>query len=440
MSTTSPALDAPSGSALTTLGRSVIIQTLIKNCTCLADVAYMRCYAEVEVCLKTRNRTIVILFSLALSFSVSRAGAETTHGGTISSDETWTLADSPHRVVSGLSVTGKVTIEPGATVTINAETAIGAFGSGSIWAVGTPDKPIRFKSYSGWQAITLMAEVPSEFRYCHFSGEGSVFAYTSSPLSSPSHLFQHCLFQNAEGLQLVRSSARVLNSMFTGRHDAIVVTISSEYENELPTIRHNAMKDGGIALQSYDAVDCGGVPFIQDNRITGSCTGLKVYNQGPIYGLVISDCSFNCATGISLEGGAVVDLTVQQCDIAPSGSVTVGGVLGSGTRNFANNYWGVTNAALVDASLFAGALDEAAFTPFATNSCFRQADVDGSAFGNATGLEDATLVKEHLVGLRQLSAAQQEIADVDNDGDVDVRDALMIESFVKGTLWRLPVR
>lgn len=201
------------------------------------------------------------------------------------------------------------------------------------------------------------------------------------------------------------------------------------------------MKGGGIYLVFDSDTNCGGEPFIQDNRITGASSGIGIYSYGgSCAGLVISDCDFNCPTGICFETGGDIDLTVQRCDLAPAGSASVGGVPGSGTLDFANNYWGVTNSVLVDARLFGGALGESAFTPFATNSFFRQADVDGSTSGNATGQEDATLVKEHLVGLRQLSPEQQQTADVDNDGDVDVRDALMIESFVKGTLWRLPAR
>lgn len=201
------------------------------------------------------------------------------------------------------------------------------------------------------------------------------------------------------------------------------------------------MKGGGIHLVVGSDVNCGEEPFIQDNRITGGSSGIGIESYGgSCAGLVISDCDINCPTGICFETGGDVDLTVQRCDLAPAGSVSVGGLLGSGTLDFANNYWGVTNSAAIDAKVFGGALDESAFTPFATNSFFRQADVDGSAFGNATGQEDATLVKEHIVGLRQLTPEQQQTADVDNDSDVDVRDALMIESFVKGTLWRLPVR
>ncbi len=402
------------------------------------------CTAEEEVCLKTRNRKILILFSFALSLSVGRVWAETTHGGTISNEETWTLADSPHRVVSWLTLTGKVTIEPGATVTINEPGMLGVTGSGSLWAVGTPDKPIRFTSMMPGNYISIDAVSPSEFRYCHFSGVGNVSVNPPATVPDrPSHLFQHCLFQTDVGLYLNRSATRVLNSTFVSLIEGIYVTVGNSSANEIPTIRHNVIKGGGIIMYAVQGgAECGGEPFIQDNRITGKASlGIYTDTYAPINGLVIADCSFDCASSsISKLGNGNVELTVQGCDLVPQVTVEPGSALGSSTFHFANNYWGVTNAALVDARLFAGALDEAAFTPFATNSCFRQADVDGSAFGNATGLEDATLVKEHLVGLRQLSAAQQEIADVDNDGDVDVRDALMIESFVKGTLWRLPVR
>lgn len=397
--------------------------------------------------LKTRIRKT--LFVLALVVPVGCALSDTAHTGTLSADETWSLAGSPHRIQGGLKVQAKVTIEAGAAVMVEDQSDFTVTGPGSIWAVGTPDQPIRFTFAPRWEAFVVDAVVPSEFRYCHFFRGGTIRVKAPASLERPSHLFQHCLFCNDGGMAITRSPVRVLNSSVVARSSfAFFIDLSSSSAAEMPTIRHNAMRGGGIGLMlSSGSVDCGSEPFIQDNRIvdlTKSAIAISLGENSTISGLAISDCSLNCSSGIDVGypywGGASVNLTVQRCDLTSVSCSLQGYSSLSGTFAFTNNYWGVTNSASIAANVFGGALPSSAYTPFATNSFFRQADVDGSAFGNATGQEDAELVKQHLVGSRQLSPAQLKTADVDNDGDVDVRDALMIESFVKGSLWRLPVR
>lgn len=46
------------------------------------------------------------------------SGPGTDHGASITSDETWTAADSPHRITTGITITATVTIEPCAVVLI----------------------------------------------------------------------------------------------------------------------------------------------------------------------------------------------------------------------------------------------------------------------------------------------------------------------------------
>lgn len=398
--------------------------------------------------MKTRIRKT--LFVLALVVPVGCALSDTVHTGTLSADETWTLAGSPHRIPNGLTVQAKVTIEAGASVMVEDASAFIVTGSGSIWAVGDPDQPIRFTFSTTWEPVTVDAVVPSEFRYCHFLGSRPILLKAPASIERPSHLFQHCLFRNDVGMAIMRSPVRVLNSVVVARSNscALAIDLTSSNADEMPTIRHNAIRGNGIFLMlASGSADCGGEPFIQDNRISESSAPAIMISLGEnstISGLAISDCSLNSSSGIDVGypywGGAYVNLTVQRCDLTSVSCSLQGYSSLSGTFAFANNYWGVTNSASIAANVFGGALPSSAYAPCATNSFFRQADVDGSAFGNATGQEDADLVKQYLVGLRQLTSEQLITADVDNDGDVDVRDALMIESFVKGTLWRLPER
>ncbi|MDD5705355.1 MAG: hypothetical protein PHR35_05480 [Kiritimatiellae bacterium] len=381
--------------------------------------------------MKKRNRIALSLLSLCLLSAASPAA--TYHGGTISADETWTLAGSPHIINSSLRVEAKVTVEAG--VTVEMHTYVLVLPPGSIVAVGSPYKPIEFKGNQ--YDVSIESDVVSEFRYCHFQNLLEIALWPiwadPDPIPSASHLFQHCLFLggiNSAGVIISLSPSRILNCTFlNNRRGAICVYMSFMTANAIPTIRNNTIIGPGIAI--LEDGNCWNEPFIQDNHVTGPY-GIRL--DGPaIEGLLVKNCSFNCVTGIVNESASHIDLTLEGCDLT-----SVAGVLPSGTFVLINNWWGTTNSTEIDTRIFGGALDESAFMPCATNSCFQQADVDGSAAGNATGQEDATMVKEHIVGLRQLTPEQQAIADVDHDNDVDLRDALMIESFVKGTLWRLP--
>jgi hypothetical protein len=67
-------------------------------------------------------------------------GTGTDHAYALDGTETWTAADSPHRIASGMQVTGKLTIEGCATVLVS-----GAIGvRGELFAKGTATKPIVF--------------------------------------------------------------------------------------------------------------------------------------------------------------------------------------------------------------------------------------------------------------------------------------------------------
>ncbi|MDD5705353.1 MAG: right-handed parallel beta-helix repeat-containing protein [Kiritimatiellae bacterium] len=377
--------------------------------------------------MKKRNRTALSLLSLCLLSAASPA--ETYHSGTVSADETWTLAGSPHIVNDQLYLNAKVTVEPEVTVVTWADVHV--YEHGSILAIGLPDKPIRFGSYH--YNMHIWSETPSVFRYCRFLNFDTI--YFLDAMLSASHLFQHCSFQGGGQYGAVNvwaSPVRVLNCTFLHNSGpAIVIGLYDMTPDLLPTIRNNAIIGPGIEIQGNNG-SAWNEPIIQDNHVTGPY-GIRL-TMDSVQGLLIKNCRFNCPTGIVNECVSSLDVTVAGCDLAS----VAGPMPLSGNLVLTNNWWGTTNSAEIGARIFGGSLDESAFMPCATKSCFQQADVDGSAGGNATGQEDATMVKEHIVGLRQLTPEQQTIADVDNDNDVDLRDALMIESFVKGTLWRLP--
>jgi hypothetical protein len=103
-----------------------------------------------------------------------------------------------------------------------------------------------------------------------------------------------------------------------------------------------------------------------------------------------------------------------------------------------NCWWGTTDMSVISNRLSVWRLSTNTVIPLATSNFFPQADVDLSDNNNATAQADADLVKQSLVGLTNLTPAQITRADVDRDGTVTLRDALMIESYVNGLIWKLP--
>jgi hypothetical protein len=95
------------------------------------------------------------------------AGAGTTHSGTISADETWTAAGSPHKVTFDLSILANVTVEPCAQVLVGKgyEIRVGSSSAaGSLVAHGTSEvvngvrdvRPVNFDAADpagGWASL-----------------------------------------------------------------------------------------------------------------------------------------------------------------------------------------------------------------------------------------------------------------------------------------------
>jgi hypothetical protein len=108
--------------------------------------------------LDKRNLLHLLSSFLVLFWMVPLATADTNVSGTISTDTTWSLADSPYIVTSGITVKGTdgadgittLTIEPGVEVRFNRyqKLTIGAASGdpGALSARGTAADPIVFTS------------------------------------------------------------------------------------------------------------------------------------------------------------------------------------------------------------------------------------------------------------------------------------------------------
>ncbi|MGD9224445.1 MAG: hypothetical protein PVH22_14415, partial [Desulfobacteraceae bacterium] len=153
-----------------------------------------------------RNAIHLALLALCFCWIVAPASADTTVGGAITTDTTWTVADSPYVVTSNISVKGTdgadgittLTIEPGVVVKLDRYRYIDIGGSsgdpGALSAAGTAANPITFTSnqaspapgdwyYIRFYSTTDDATTVMEHCVVEYGGysNGSLYAYQSSP-------------------------------------------------------------------------------------------------------------------------------------------------------------------------------------------------------------------------------------------------------------------
>ena len=150
----------------------------------------------------------IILFTYcALGF------AQTNVSGALSSDTTWSLADSPFTVTGNVLVPNGVTltIEAGVTVRINSEKYLKV--QGSLIAIGTESSKITFTSNESspakgdWDKIWLASTSTL------FDGSDNYVSGT---------IFNHCIISYAdEGLRLDDSSFYLVNSELTENNKGI---------------------------------------------------------------------------------------------------------------------------------------------------------------------------------------------------------------------------
>ncbi len=121
--------------------------------------------------------------SPSITVHISSA-AGTHHSGTISSNETWTAAASPHVVDADLDVEATLTLQPGAAVLVadNATIAVGTRASAGIVARGRADSVITFSALKlapgpgAWNGIQFRSQTTpggSTLRHCLVEHAGS---------------------------------------------------------------------------------------------------------------------------------------------------------------------------------------------------------------------------------------------------------------------------
>ncbi|MEX2604054.1 MAG: right-handed parallel beta-helix repeat-containing protein, partial [Gracilimonas sp.] len=251
-----------------------------------------------------RKLLLSIIFGIFISITVN---AQTTVSDTLTTSDTWTVANSPYQVTSDVIIAEGVTltIEPGVEVQFDSGTSL--LVDGALVADGTAADSIRFTSSAGtkapgdWNTIRFnnTSNVGSVIDYVimEYGGAGSGGALLSYTTGAYAVNITNSEFKysNVHGIDLRASSPDIENSTFRDNNGyGIFSDFSLSYTVDSSTIIRNGQ--GGIRVPINAAptitasvidtngtgiyMDNGSTADVQDNNIRANNIGIRVIEAG----------------------------------------------------------------------------------------------------------------------------------------------------------------
>jgi len=245
----------------------------------------------------------IFLFCLFILFSdVMLSLADTTVGGIISSDTTWTLAGSPYNVTSTVQVYGTsttpatLTIQPGVVVKFASGVGLqigNGTSQGALIAQGTASDRITFtrSATSGtWNGVTFQAGTVNATTDL----ENVDIQYSSGvTITSASPTIRNSTITNVTGYGLNLSSASPII-------DTVTITSTGSYgiylSSSSPTITNSTITNNGTygIYLNYSS------PTITGGSLTNtSTTGYGIYGSGSP---VITNYTVSSANSVGIYG------------------------------------------------------------------------------------------------------------------------------------------
>ena len=385
-------------------------------------------------------RITFLLFHIAAVILLTPVlAADTPVSGTINEDTTWTESGSPYIAGNHVVVADGVTltIEPGCIIKFSP--GINLSISGRVIADGTPEKPIIFMRYeaSNWGNIRLQSADPGcLFDSCRiFGGQRGIQIYSSSP-GTPATI-SNCLFYDIYNECIdISNSAPIITgcTIIAHRYNAIKV-YSSDASLKLPSfsncsiLKRGAMEMSGIeiTMSSQDNFQA----LVENCRISNfqKAISIKMANSdNNMIRIIACDLKNNNHSVSYYNTGSSFDSELRNCRIGyiffdDSSDVSVP----LSPIEARENFWTLEEAGRSNKT------DQISFIDDRATDHFPGADLNDD---DVTDSDDAAVIMDYLVGNQTLP--DEDLADADGDGDVDIRDASLVRSYGQGLLWKLP--
>ncbi len=309
-----------------------------------------------------------LLLGLALVNTVNIGAAQTSTSvkGILTSDTTWTKAGSPYNLTGPLAVAKDVTlrIEPGVTVNLDSYYIL---VNGTLQARGTSTEKIVFDC-----AIVLYNNKRIEF---------SDVSTSWNPQTGTGCIIENAVL-NSISITIGNVSPKISGNTFNDASWCNLISV----EGGSPTISNNTMIFTGNGIHST-----GGAPVISDNFIQGVSSSTGIFHNGfgsSALAAIVRNTIINNQNGINgyggyqiiegniiqnnqigiIEGGIVHNNTIANSSIAIDNPSTQANIMYNNIVDYSQNsirlsqwdtfnvnatynWWGTTDAALIDQSI-----------------------------------------------------------------------------------------
>jgi parallel beta-helix repeat protein len=297
-------------------------------------------------------------FMIASITRFSTVQAATNVGGVISSDTVWTLTNSPYIFVGDVTIAPRVTllIEPGVTIDFNSWSLI---VEGTLYARGNENSRIKFQSsekiVGAWPPRIYFNDTSTWWNVN--TGTGCIIEYAEINVSNFQYetimggypkISNNLIFNYGNDAAAVRTNGLVINNTILGGWYGIVA--------ENGTILQNTVidTDGGGILCGFISTDPIYHPTIIGNLVANNSVGIYVSSCSPY---IANNTIVNNTRGIRF------DYYAFSRNAVPAG-IIYNNLDGNNyavfveyedpqiSINMTYNWWGTTNASLIDQKIY----------------------------------------------------------------------------------------
>jgi hypothetical protein len=315
--------------------------------------------------------------------------------GHISSNMTWTKANSPY------TITGQVLVYPGVTLTIEPGVEVRFIQSefwiqGTLYAVGTASDPIKltsdvpFNKYGHWPSISLKENCDSAvFRHCQFTKLETPIQYAVTPACNLRLIIEQCHIKECAAVLIADGGnvylrnnriedctlgthiagheveitgnfiARITKGFLGSSSDSKKYIISNNYLMEL----NSGITVGGLAthlIENNVIIGCqqagievfsgwanSAVGTIRNNIIAHNKNGLVINDLKPGPGLIISNNTIKHNKRGAIFRSWTPDIKIIYNCIDSNTEYNIATELKGHDIELSDNYWGNTDSTVI---------------------------------------------------------------------------------------------